>query len=512
MIMAKDSNNNYVKIEDIITQQNNFNGISPIKFKSSGENLENYRIYGNTVGGESVGDRTGNLFDKSGSQYGNNLHWVPNFSLVYSDAYYGSPIMDVTGLNTITRSYTGTGANYFSTSDLSQFVNVPNIGTVDAGVTVNVPDGYTKYVFNIPNTIRPDSIMVNSGSTALPYEPYGYKVAVTVSNGTDTRTVPIYLPEQIRKVDDEAEYIDFEEQKQHFADGTSVDVTLPALPTLSGTNTLSVETNTKPSKVWGKLSDLRDILYVKDNLGNILFSKYHEIEGEPPLIYKSKKAGTLIDYRIYGQTVDGESVGDRTGNLFYKKIENANISSRGDVGTDSQYQYDLWIGKVTAGETYTARNMNLVVGFFTDEPDFGVYTYNNSRIADASPVYTFTVPSGCSYVVIRFFKNEPTIMLNSGSTALPYEPYGYKVPVTVSNGTDTLTTTIYLPEQIKKVGDEAEYIDYGEQKFHRISGADLDVTLPVLPTVTGTNVLSIGAEIQPSKINIKGKIKGKIYG
>ena len=63
MIMAKDSNNNYVKIEDIITQQNNFNGISPIKFKSSGENLENYRIYGNTVGGESVGDRTGNLFD-----------------------------------------------------------------------------------------------------------------------------------------------------------------------------------------------------------------------------------------------------------------------------------------------------------------------------------------------------------------------------------------------------------------------------------------------------------------
>ena len=42
------------------------------------------------------------------------------------------------------------------------------------------------------------------------------------------------------------------------------------------------------------------------------------------------------------------------------------------------------------------------------------------------------------------------------------------MPVTVSNGTDTLTTPIYLPEQIRKVGDEAEYIDYGEQKQHRV--------------------------------------------
>ena len=44
----------------------------------------------------------------------------------------------------------------------------------------------------------------------------------------------------------------------------------------------------------------------------------------------------------------------------------------------------------------------------------------------------------------------------------------YSVPVTVTSGTDTEATNIYLPEQIKKVGDEAEYIDYGEQKQHRV--------------------------------------------
>lgn len=107
MIMAKDSHGNYVKIEDI-KQQDSFNGISPIDFKSNGDNLKNYRIYGNTVNGESVGN------------------------LVESGEHTGE-----------------------------------------------------------------------------------YRVPVTVSNGTYTQTIPIYLTEQIKKVGDEAEYIDYAEQKQH---------------------------------------------------------------------------------------------------------------------------------------------------------------------------------------------------------------------------------------------------------------------------------------------------------
>lgn len=91
--------------------------------------------------------------------------------------------------------------------------------------------------------------------------------------------------------------------------------------------------------------------------------KIKTISGAPPLSFKAK-AGALKDYKIYGNTVDGESVGD--------------------LETTGEH----------AGE--------------------------------------------------------------------------YKVPVTVSNGADTQTIPIYLPEQIKKVGDETEYIDYGEQKQHRV--------------------------------------------
>ncbi len=44
----------------------------------------------------------------------------------------------------------------------------------------------------------------------------------------------------------------------------------------------------------------------------------------------------------------------------------------------------------------------------------------------------------------------------------------YCIPVMVVNGTDTKTTNIYLPEQIKKVEDEFEYIDYKKQKLYRV--------------------------------------------
>lgn len=55
--------------------------------------------------------------------------------------------------------------------------------------------------------------------------------------------------------------------------------------------------------------------------------------------------------------------------------------------------------------------------------------------------------------------------INEGSAALPY---GYRVPVTVTNGTDTQITNLYLPEPLRTVGSEAEYVDYKEQRQHRV--------------------------------------------
>lgn len=60
------------------------------------------------------------------------------------------------------------------------------------------------------------------------------------------------------------------------------------------------------------------------------------------------------------------------------------------------------------------------------------------------------------YVEVRLCGNSITvknIMLNSGSTALPYEPYGFKIPI-VSN--QTALTPVYLTEQLMLISTYAD--------------------------------------------------------
>lgn len=250
---------------------------------------------------------------------------------------------------------------------------------------------------------------------------------------------------------------------------------------------------------------LRFLLLNSDTVGGTL-------EGVPPLTYKAKKAGYLTNYRIYGQTVDGESVGDRTGNLFdyvtmSKGLTHAYINADGDELENGGWNVTDYIP--CDGTVFTL-NINPYTG---NLPAICLYDDSKHYITGAaySNSSTITVSANQNAKYIRFsYSNSfdlSAVMLNSGSTPLPYEPYGYKVPVTVSNGTDTLTIPIYLPEQIRKVGDETEYIEYSTQKMYRIGAEDLDVTLPTLPTLTGTNVLSVGTEVQPSMVEVVGRVK-----
>ena len=356
------------------------------------------------------------------------------------------------------------------------------------------------------------------------------------------------------------------------------------------------------------------------------------------LTFRSKKAGRLSDYRIYGNTVNGESVGDRTGNLFDGAVEQGSFNA--ETGGETVLNTRVRSKSITLGDgNYTISAVGvdaaIVMVYLID----GIYTKLESIVSYNNLPFSFSLDAE-RIIRFAFKKNDDSgilpsdisnMMLNSGSTALPFEPYGYKVPVTVSNGTDTQAIPIYLPEQIRKVGDEAEYIDYGEQKLHRVrknlwsgiveqgsvstlgdyandssrirsknislspgtytiscnlgirciyaynnsekvslvvdnggraayrntftipSGAnnvsislrafnasgteinnitpsdfiwgqiekgsevttyepfientEVDVTLPALPTLTGTNVLSVGTAVQPSRVEVKGRIK-----
>ena len=244
--------------------------------------------------------------------------------------------------------------------------------------------------------------------------------------------------------------------------------------------------------------------------------KLRTFSGVPPLTFKAKKSGTLKNYRIYGNTVNGDSVGDRTANLFdYSTVTNGyRITwTTGVLSPDNTAIISDYI-PINTGRYRS--NINIVVACYDDQKKYiGVYSQNGYRKDYVPPVNDIALDNTCAYIRIFTYEQiyiqtplSQSTMFNSGPTPLPYESYGYRVPVTVANGTDTETTNIYLDEQLTKSGDNADYIDYNAQKRYNVDGTFADVTLPALPTLSGINTLSVATSVQPSNIEITGKIKG----
>ena len=191
-----------------------------------------------------------------------------------------------------------------------------------------------------------------------------------------------------------------------------------------------------------------------------------EITEELPINFRSN-GDDLLGYRIYG-TTDGSGV--QTENLWDPNSKTTN--QNGTV----QYGVELPAG------TYTIVNNS----------DLTVYARNgiSSTVAftwaasGASATKTFDV--GC---VAWCTRSESNIVLVSDSTAPSnYIPYGYKLPITVANGTETKTTDIYIGDS--KLGAE-EYVDSATGKIYKyITG--LSEPLFGIDTYTDSLDLSTG--------------------
>lgn len=203
-----------------------------------------------------------------------------------------------------------------------------------------------------------------------------------------------------------------------------------------------------------------------------------DLTGSPPLSFVSN-GRNLVDYRIYGSS---GGVGDRTANLFDEKYPSITTS------WDVIYQHiRVGDGNYTLSTTTPQNslsgsgNLFLLGGIATggaDSQKNGVY-YGKSR----------TVESKNGYITIGYRApqgNDPRnfhTMLCKGSTAATYEPYGYKIPIICG---DTTTTNIYLDKPLS----EGQNISMSETGIS-------------IPSVDGTNILTVGTEVQPSKMYIK---------
>ena len=201
-----------------------------------------------------------------------------------------------------------------------------------------------------------------------------------------------------------------------------------------------------------------------------------ELEGVPPLSFLGN-GEPLIEYNIVGAS---DGVGDSTSNIFDEIYP--------DIAFDVPKYISIFVGDgiYTLSSNVPKYTDSAVLFFLGGQVSSGASTNSNGVSSDVAR--TVTAINGYVTIAYRYYQGaDPRncqTMLNVGSIAVPYEPYGYKIPVTCGGE----TKTIYLDEPLG-VSDSISMTDTGI----------------LIPTLKGQNTLSVGTTVQPSSVYIKYK-------
>lgn len=153
---------------------------------SNGTPVRHVDVDGNTVQSSTptpqdpvmpngTGDKTGNLFDEN---YSNIKVGVPT----YRSIYVGDGTFT---LSTTTAQYQDTANVFFLAGNVRSGASTQNNGIWNGNPrTVTAVDGYVTiayryYMVDEESDPRNNDVMLNIGSNALPYEPYGYKLDIS---------------------------------------------------------------------------------------------------------------------------------------------------------------------------------------------------------------------------------------------------------------------------------------------------------------------------------------------
>ena len=241
-------------------------------------------------------------------------------------------------------------------------------------LTVTAIDGYVTVAFRSLTTVNPADYdtMLNLGSTPLPYEPYGYQEGWEVRDNEDRI-------------------------------------------------------------LWGREDELQTAT------GTLPFKGYSLPLKTKSLLGNAVQNGTPAPDNI----IMPEMCGVRTGNLFdyaeYAGTYMANAGLWEYVGTTGTV-FRIPCTENTAYTLSLSKSFSLSVYRIATVNTDSVPTLNNPievndivRKTSAIDSYSFTTPAGAKYILFQVNASTASevaaaTMLNLGSTALPYEPYGWKIP------------------------------------------------------------------------------------
>lgn len=239
-----------------------------------------------------------------------------------------------------------------------------------------------------------------------------------------------------------------------------------------------------------------DTTYKPREMSSALKDIYsNEVEGVPPLTFESNGMD-LLNYRIDGAS---GGVGAKTNNLFdlKKAVKKKYINSNGNEATslspapenilnhsdyvsiESSVNYTF---TCNTSQNYSLANTIALCWF---DQNKNILSRNTMDVRGNISNYSITAPSPSTakYLIVNFiaYVDDAVFYLNEGTTTV-FEPYGYKIPI-VCGG---IATNIYL--------DEPLY----ENESISLSDTEVDI-----PTIEGTNTLTIDTTVQPSNVYVQ---------
>ena len=213
-----------------------------------------------------------------------------------------------------------------------------------------------------------------------------------------------------------------------------------------------------------------DTEYIYDKDGDIVFEKgfTRETSGTVPLtingIEKDLKAWSITGNTVQNGTptpenpVEVQAVGDRTGNLFdYSTIRTGYriVWATGvDYADNAAMMSDYIKVKNT---TYRCSDKAVIICYDGNKNYLGALNKSMVVEKEVGSFYDmFTINDNeCKFIKLLAYQGfviGNKTMLNEGSTALPYEPYGYKIPI-VTRGKNLLEPIGFSAEIITNIND-----------------------------------------------------------
>ena len=194
-------------------------------------------------------------------------------------------------------------------------------------------------------------------------------------------------------------------------------------------------------------------------------------------------------------------VGEKTANLYTEIIYDANIDGGGKPIVLSGF--DLYVAPVEQGKTYI--HNGTLFAYYTTKPKLGTLSADGTRHFDDQ----FTVPTGVTWVAVRYNDTATNAMIAQGTSMPSYEPMGYKIPISL-NGVEY---PIYITEPLRKSLDGSNLYDTIESNGTLTRRVDANgdalatptteqVTVPTLTTTGTAEQFNVLTTLAPSEISL----------